>query len=66
MLFGMPVESRLGLGITILRKCLGRYRDLRIKSRIVRMRCHDLRVWKGLTVLHNYSRAAMKPKDVGS
>ena len=42
VLFGIAVRSRLGLGVTVRRKWFGRYRDLRIKSRIVCMRCHDL------------------------
>lgn len=53
MLFGIAVKSGF-VGITIRRKCFGRYRDLRINIRIIRMRCHDLRVWKSFEVLGKY------------
>lgn len=46
LFFGMVVNRRLGLRVTVRMKSFGRHRDRRIESRIIRMRRHDLGFWK--------------------
>ena len=48
MPFGIAIQSRLSLSVTVGRRCFGVLGDLSISSPIIHMRRHDLRIWKTL------------------